>query len=340
MIILPEHVEQNWGLFSDSHFQDYDEFAQAIRGWGVDFRQLKRGQSPATLQQFGTPDLMVTRFNLNQTYDQRGSTPDGYLTIGFIEEGSGKVYTPNGVVNEDVLWCFSEGYEFQCTSKANFRAFGISVSQTLLNEVVDTCEFFDIHSTLGSNQVVRCKQRTNLDGIRDYLLNISKYFEKNRTSGVVLQANQHDLVRELIEALADPMEPIPHKMTDRKRQVLRRTLEYLEANPGSPIRVYQLAKIVGAGVRTLEYVFRDYFGVTPKTYLIARRLAGARRELQRFDTQSKFVRDVANNWGFWHLGRFSTYYKGFFGELPSETLEKTSSSDFHQITNYPINGKN
>lgn len=32
--------------------------------------------------------------------------------------------------------------------------------------------------------------------------------------------------------------------------------------------------------------------------------------------------DVANNWGFWHMGRFAADYRKFFGELPSETLQK------------------
>lgn len=317
-----EHAEKNWALFSDDHFQDYDEFAQSIRGWGVDFRQLNPGQSLSSLQQFGMPGLMVTRFNLSQAYEQRGSTPNGMLTIGFLEEGAGKANTPNGAINEDNLWCFSAGREFGCTSQMNFRAYGISISEVLLDEVADTCQLSDIHSKLGSNQIVRCKHRTDLDELRQQLASISNSFSNSCSSQAILQANQHDLVRELLEALDSTKVAIPLKMSVRKRQVLSRTLDYLEANPGSPITVHQLAKIAGAGVRTLEYVFRDYFGVTPKTYLMARRLAGARHDLLRFDTTSNLVHDVAIRWGFWHLGRFSTYYKNFYGELPSETLKR------------------
>jgi AraC family ethanolamine operon transcriptional activator len=118
------------------------------------------------------------------------------------------------------------------------------------------------------------------------------------------------------------MDVIRPDMTSRRQLVLKRTLEYLEANPSSPITVYELAKEVGAGVRTLEYVFQDYFGVTPKAYLTTRRLIGTRRELKRSDAESRRVGHVALRWGFCHLGRFSQSYQQFFGELPSETACK------------------
>jgi AraC family ethanolamine operon transcriptional activator len=192
----------------------------------------------------------------------------------------------------------------------------------LLDEVADTCELWDTHSTLGSNQIVRCQQRADLDKIRHHLVIISRSIRNSSNDHLTMLAHKHDLVRELLETLAAPQEIISLKMTKRKQLVLRRTLDYLEANPSSPITVHQLAKETGAGVRTLEYMFRDYFGVTPKAYLSARRLAGARRELQLSEMKPTFVRDIAHRWGFWHLGRFSADYKRFFGELPSETLEK------------------
>ena len=319
---LMEHAENKWTLLLNDHFQDYDDFAQSIRGWGVDFRQLKPGRSPASLQQFGVPDLLVTRFNMSQAYDQRGSTPNKMLTIGFLEEAAGMAQTPEGIISVENVWCFSSGREFECTNQADFRAFGLSVSEALIDEVADTCELRDIHSSLGSNQVVRCRQRADLDRIRQQLATISRILRNSSNDQPTMLAPKHDLVRELLEILAGPQEITSLKMTTRKQLVLRRALDFLDANPGSPITVHQLAKETGAGIRTLEYVFRDYYGVTPKAYLSARRLSGARRELQWQEIESTLVSDVAHRWGFWHLGRFSADYKRFFGELPSETLDK------------------
>jgi AraC family transcriptional regulator, ethanolamine operon transcriptional activator len=32
------------------------------------------------------------------------------------------------------------------------------------------------------------------------------------------------------------------------------------------------------------------------------------------------IGDIANTWGFWHMGQFAADYRRQFGELPSETL--------------------
>lgn len=325
MNALPDLPERNWALLADGHFKEFDELAQCISGWGVDFRQLDSGLSPADLLQFGSSDFLVSRFHISNPCEQRGSTPPGMLTLGTREKGSGEVFTPEGAVTIDGVWCFSAGREFACTSQDNFRACGLSLSESLLDEVADISDLCDVRTNLGSNRIIRCRQRVDIDEIHHRLAMISRLI---RNGEIALRDPQQthelelDLARQILESLADPLDVIRPAMTNRRQMVLKRTLDYLEANRKSPVTVYELAKAVGAGVRTLEYVFRDYFGTTPKSYLTTRRLIGARRELQRSDAETTRVGDVALSWGFWHLGRFSQTYQQFFGELPSKTIGK------------------
>ncbi len=37
------------------------------------------------------------------------------------------------------------------------------------------------------------------------------------------------------------------------------------------------------------------------------------------------INHVSSHWGFWHSGQFASDYKKLFGELPSETVNKTGS---------------
>ena len=83
-----------------------------------------------------------------------------------------------------------------------------------------------------------------------------------------------------------------------------------------------LSQESGASIRTLRRGFQERFGVSPKAYLLAQRLIGARRAL-RSATKQTLVTDVANNWGFWHMGQFAADYRRQFGELPSETRRRT-----------------
>ena len=74
--------------------------------------------------------------------------------------------------------------------------------------------------------------------------------------------------------------------------------------------------------RTLEYAFIERFGVIPKAYLKIYRLNSVRRQLRLGTPQTDKVSDIANEWGFWHLGQFAADYRAQFDELPSQTLQR------------------
>jgi AraC family ethanolamine operon transcriptional activator len=80
----------------------------------------------------------------------------------------------------------------------------------------------------------------------------------------------------------------------------------------------ELCKAVRVSRRVLEYAFRDVVGISPKQYIVALRLGRARRDIVAGGTLAS-ISDIAERWGFFHLGRFSGVYKKFFGELPSAT---------------------
>lgn len=98
---------------------------------------------------------------------------------------------------------------------------------------------------------------------------------------------------------------------------VRRAAEYLEANAWQPISVADVARSVGASIRTLQAGFRKHLGTSPTSFLQARRLELARRRLQSAPWSS--VSEVALACGFEHLGRFSQLYRMRFGESPSFT---------------------
>jgi AraC-like DNA-binding protein len=52
------------------------------------------------------------------------------------------------------------------------------------------------------------------------------------------------------------------------------------------------------------------------------RLNGALRDLT-LPGQTSTISDIALKWGFRHMSRFSAYYRKAFGELPSNTLNRS-----------------
>ena len=65
-----------------------------------------------------------------------------------------------------------------------------------------------------------------------------------------------------------------------------------------------------------------YLGISPKRYLWLRRMHLARRALWRANTERTTVTEIASDYGFWELGRFSVAYRLLFGESPSTALRR------------------
>jgi len=89
-----------------------------------------------------------------------------------------------------------------------------------------------------------------------------------------------------------------------------------------------LARYSNVSLRTLYDRFKKIKGVTPQAYIKVRRLRKIYRHIHSSSAgRVRSVTEVAMDFGFTHLGRFSSDYKQLFGELPSETLRRKSLRD-------------
>jgi len=103
--------------------------------------------------------------------------------------------------------------------------------------------------------------------------------------------------------------------------LVRRAVEAAEAHPG-PVRVAHLCRTLRVSPGTLENAFKVVSGVTPHTFFLRQRLSQVREVLLREDPLERKVTEIASEFGFSELGRFSVRYREMFGEKPSETLRR------------------
>jgi AraC-like DNA-binding protein len=103
---------------------------------------------------------------------------------------------------------------------------------------------------------------------------------------------------------------------------MRRLEEVLRAGPETSLYMDDLCKAIGASYRTLHLCCREQLHMSPKRYLMLRRMHLARQALSRGDPEKTSVSEIATDYGFWELGRFSVVYRSLFGESPSTTLRR------------------
>jgi AraC-like DNA-binding protein len=102
---------------------------------------------------------------------------------------------------------------------------------------------------------------------------------------------------------------------------LRLAQDYVEEHLSDPLTLTDLARAAMCSARALNGVFNTHLGIPPMSYVRQRRLTRVRAELLA-GTES--IGTIAHRWGLTHLGRFAIDYRRQFGELPSETLRRTS----------------
>ena len=101
--------------------------------------------------------------------------------------------------------------------------------------------------------------------------------------------------------------------------------DYIRDNLEKRIGLTVLEQVSGLSARTLQYAFQHKYGCSPMRWLTLQRLERAHQKLLRADNRTK-VTAVATALRFSNLGNFSRLYQEQFGELPSQTLERSRTS--------------
>lgn len=99
---------------------------------------------------------------------------------------------------------------------------------------------------------------------------------------------------------------------------LEKMVRYIEQNLKRDIDIEELSSVSNMSVRSIYNAFAKAYATTPKCYVKQLKLRKLREDL--LGGHGRNVTEIALDYGFTHLGRFSSDYKKVFGELPSETL--------------------
>jgi AraC-like DNA-binding protein len=316
------------GLVVSEQFSNYDELAESVKGWDLDFCQLDAGDSPTEIFQCHTRHTQLSAASLSRQYHQSGSSPSG-LTFAFLDEHVKQLNWLNRNVDDASLLVYRDQGEIDCVSSPDFRVYTLTYDAEMLQQLEDRLQTASQTRKLTRASAALDVDQNRIRRIRHHLKHLVSHLQQHpdALSQMGLRKELEDEIpRRIIHLLGggDHRDPIASPRV--RSQALNRALEVIDASGHEGISIGELCQHCGVSDRTLEHAFRDHFGKTPAAYIKARRLHKVRSRLKELRGTDTRITDVANGWGFWHMGQFAADYRRFFGELPSETANGLRAS--------------
>jgi AraC-like DNA-binding protein len=136
----------------------------------------------------------------------------------------------------------------------------------------------------------------------------------------VVRSIEQSLIGALFNCLSERQVRRSSRALRSHGAVMRRLRDTLESDPDRALYVPEICAAIGVPERTLRACCQEQLGMSPKHYLLLRRMHLAHRALLSVEPGDTTVTEVATRFGFWHLGRFAGSYRLIFGEPPSATL--------------------
>ena len=285
---------------------DVAEQIRATPGWVQQYQQMSPGHFAGRVRYLDLQGVEIYEEHMNTRVEQNFSAPEGSLAFCF-DRSDNALY----VLNEESrnIWITPENYQEIAV------VFGPEFVQRHGLNVARLEGLFMAPLNSGQNALFSRWLSGTLTRLAQTLDPPSK------------EALTQQLLDDCLYILDNACICLDRGGLQRRteeRAVMKRIGEWAADSPEETLNLLELSQVAGVSLRQLQHAFKAYTGMTPTHWLRLRRLNSAHRELLSRSPMETTVAEVAMQWSFWHLGRFSSSYRALFKELPSETLKRSS----------------
>ncbi len=301
---------------------DPAEFELALRPWELMCRPLTGGDFRHTITGVKTAEFTIYRERFSVPVDVQGVSPNDTFVIGApIYTGReaqywGTPYSGSTMPSSlpgplDVK--LDTGHYHQ-VAIIDLRFLRVQLSEEV---------FESLYSAMRSRFLLVppkvLKDYTDWGG---RLLNLAAKYPSLIEHESIVRTLRQDLLQH-ISLIAAPTLLMPNsKDYSARQQGLLKALDYMRSDFESQFSMAEISQVCGISERSLQYAFQETFGTTPHRYMKRRRLHAVRQALITSRQNGNNVSQVATNYGFYELGRFSVEYRQLFGESPSTTMKQ------------------
>jgi AraC-like DNA-binding protein len=305
-------------------FTDPDEYAAAMRQATVGLTVMQRGDFTAKLTRIDLHRLWMQRFSATLGWTSHVDYWGEHATLAF-QTGPGLNLTRNGqeYANTSIAQLnSSQGYYFYSPGPASYATMSLPLDELVSLEAVVGCDLTQPRDLLSVSPPPDALAKVRR------LHEAAGYLAEDAPAVLAHPEGARGLEQALTEAAIDCLDSgEAHEDRAALRQhaaIMRRFDRVIEQHLDHSIYITDLCKEVGASLRTLNVCCREHLGMSPKRYLLLRRMNLFRRALSESTAHKTTVTELATGFGFWQFGRLAVEYKAMFGESPSATLARAA----------------
>jgi AraC family ethanolamine operon transcriptional activator len=246
-----------------------------------------------------------------------GGYPDGAVVFSCIKT-NGLIHEKNRTYHNDDVIMLNDNKHFDLILSEPCYIFTLAIEKEILEREFES--FFKMpFIKVYKEQDIYLDQEES----EDYYLLFKEQM------GVLKQRSEENISREAYAALEiEILRKLLSFFRFRPKEInylpkyIRDGRMLLKENINATYMIADLVEDLQVSKRTIQHGFKHYLGFTPKEYQQYIRLNGIRDTILNVKDPHITLSEIAARYNYFHLGHFSTEYKKFFGESPSETLRK------------------
>lgn len=302
-------------------YQDLHVLESQVYRWDVIFKKVSVGKFHGTVGMIdlGIVQLLDVRFS--GTLFQYGYAPKDYVTFVLPAIDCQPFWWHFRRVDHNCLLSFPESRLVNAISGDGFHIYVLSIQKDRFLQLTEQLGIPQIQEQVGGREKVFTIDKSQVYPINSLLQALFLGVQAKQASvgsAKFIQTMKQKVPEMFLKLFVNAGDK--EVFADRERdRTMARAIDYILAQDLKSISVNDIETAIGVKRRSLEYAFKEYFHVGPKSFIKALRLNQFRHELM---VNGESVAKTALQYDFTHMGQLSKDYKLLFNELPSKTLRQ------------------
>ncbi|MDO8251755.1 MAG: helix-turn-helix domain-containing protein [Rhodoferax sp.] len=298
---------------------DADEHARNLTNWEQSYDQITPGQFHGALTELQLPQMQVFRECTSQAVRQSCCVWPEAFWFGLTEH-TGHTRINGRLAGQNAIMVRPGNCEFELVTPADYAIYGIVIRRNALLSAADQMGCRLDWTQLAGAEVMNVSDASRTACLQTLAGLLTEEGDCSRPD-----LRQQAVMGTLLAMLdTSEVDSAVSNSFMRRQRIVAKARDFVLGHCDQVITVPDLCEHLHVSRRSLQYCFEDVLGISPMQYLRVIRLNGARRHLRENLSDSRTVRDVAADWGFWHFSQFSSDYRKLFGQSPSESLRQRS----------------